>query len=879
MTRARQLLTAAWSVLGIVAVLVVPPVALVRLVGSPLPTSVPGMSQIVEGLTERLDIGPVVKALALVCWGAWMLLSWAVMVELIATRTGRRPRHRRALAPFQAVAARLVTGLVVALPIPLSVVALPLAASAAPITITQTLPDPVSPATQSTGPVVEATIAPAGGVVMLEVQDRDNLFDLAALHLGDPMRWREIWQLNQGKMMPDGQEFTRPEFIRPGWILALPLTASVPPQPTIVAAVEVHARPLMAVAADVVALPASSVDPACIVMPASLLPPPIAPSAFAIAPGSSSLDPIIVGTLLGASGTSMLAFGIGATVRRRRQKRLASMRPDHQFAPVRARALQTEVELSAVGTHRYERVVAVLRAYGLAVVQAEVLFDSAAPPGGQRPSAVVAHQDGTVELVFETMVGDAPAGFVAASPNRLVFPAQNELQATDSAATPCPALVCVGTMIGPGGIGEVLVDLEAIGTLIVRGDASRRVAILRSLAAQLAVQPFGDVELVTVGLDLEALAGVGRGVRATLSEVPPGFTRGTSSLFNARLLHCDEKWDVAVVVACGQPCAQPGATGALVTDMAVDWPHWTLEEVGDVWVLAPLGFSIAAAGLEPSGLAALCELVASASQAPQIRQAPEPASDFVEQDWVLAVRLLGPVDVVDATGRSAEFERSKALELVAWLSQHRQVPLRNAARSALWASDVRDATFANVVSDARRSLARLAPSDDEWIARHHPDRIPLHHGVTSDAELLDARFEASRTLDDAAAVKILAPGIALIRGLPFSGTDYLWSDGEALPAAMVHLCTSAAGALAERCLALGQADDALCAAAIGLRVLPAHEYLIALRLEAHAAAGNIRELNAEFAAYERAVLNDAWGDGEMSCMVVEKRRQLLAGQR
>ena len=38
---------------------------------------------------------------------------------------------------------------------------------------------------------------------------------------------------------------------------------------------------------------------------------------------------------------------------------------------------------------------------------------------------------------------------------------------------------------------------------------------------------------------------------------------------------------------------------------------------------------------------------------------------------------------------------------------HRDRSTRAGARTALWELDVRDATFANVVSEARRAMARL----------------------------------------------------------------------------------------------------------------------------------------------------------------------------
>ncbi|WFE27659.1 BTAD domain-containing putative transcriptional regulator [Solwaraspora sp. WMMD791] len=56
----------------------------------------------------------------------------------------------------------------------------------------------------------------------------DNLWDLAATHLGDPYRWREIYKLNRGHEQPNGYALTDPDHIHVGWILALPARQATP---------------------------------------------------------------------------------------------------------------------------------------------------------------------------------------------------------------------------------------------------------------------------------------------------------------------------------------------------------------------------------------------------------------------------------------------------------------------------------------------------------------------------------------------------------------------------------------------------------------------------------------------------------------------------
>jgi len=62
------------------------------------------------------------------------------------------------------------------------------------------------------------SVAPAA----VRVARGDSLWAIAGRSLKDPMRWREIWRLNRGRLMPDGRRFTDPNLIMPGWRLRLP---------------------------------------------------------------------------------------------------------------------------------------------------------------------------------------------------------------------------------------------------------------------------------------------------------------------------------------------------------------------------------------------------------------------------------------------------------------------------------------------------------------------------------------------------------------------------------------------------------------------------------------------------------------------------------
>lgn len=54
------------------------------------------------------------------------------------------------------------------------------------------------------------------------VRPGDSLWSIAEAKLGDPYRWTDIWKLNRGREVDDGERLERPGFIRPGWTLVLP---------------------------------------------------------------------------------------------------------------------------------------------------------------------------------------------------------------------------------------------------------------------------------------------------------------------------------------------------------------------------------------------------------------------------------------------------------------------------------------------------------------------------------------------------------------------------------------------------------------------------------------------------------------------------------
>jgi DNA-binding SARP family transcriptional activator/nucleoid-associated protein YgaU len=96
-------------------------------------------------------------------------------------------------------------------------------------------PDSVRPVPAGIAPPAVMTLtagqqhAPAGA--SYTVKEGDNLWDIAAAHLGDGEKWHEIYALNEGRPQPGGQELTDPGLIEPGWTLRLPPAPGHQPGP------------------------------------------------------------------------------------------------------------------------------------------------------------------------------------------------------------------------------------------------------------------------------------------------------------------------------------------------------------------------------------------------------------------------------------------------------------------------------------------------------------------------------------------------------------------------------------------------------------------------------------------------------------------------
>ncbi len=217
------------------------PFALLTFFGSPIPHSMPST----ETLTQRLDTTALMHVLVLIVWLAWLQLAACVLVEAYAGIRGVGLPARVPLAGGpQALAHRLV---VAALLLFTATTAVMPALTGARATHVQRLgpperPEPVQ-AAHSAAPASlhTQTAAPRQDTPDLTQKNEvrkiyrvrptpgrhhESLWEIAEKCLGDGRRYREIYQLNKGKLQPDGTRLTMASLIRPGWVLDMPADAT-----------------------------------------------------------------------------------------------------------------------------------------------------------------------------------------------------------------------------------------------------------------------------------------------------------------------------------------------------------------------------------------------------------------------------------------------------------------------------------------------------------------------------------------------------------------------------------------------------------------------------------------------------------------------------
>lgn len=207
-TRLARAAVALVLLVGIVAGL---PWLLLTLGGPYLIDRVPTLGEVSAAIRGIQDGRLVLGAVVVGGWLAWLYLLASTVLEIndaVRYRSTRPHRGRRH-------AGRALTGVLVMWL---------MAGFASQATAAPALAHPATTAAP-TWTADEPSLA-AGPDYL--VRDRDTLWDIAERELGDPLRWREIFDLNVGREQPDGLALTNGSMLRTGWTLTLPVPRTSP---------------------------------------------------------------------------------------------------------------------------------------------------------------------------------------------------------------------------------------------------------------------------------------------------------------------------------------------------------------------------------------------------------------------------------------------------------------------------------------------------------------------------------------------------------------------------------------------------------------------------------------------------------------------------
>ncbi|WP_255725502.1 BTAD domain-containing putative transcriptional regulator [Frankia sp. Cj3] len=220
-----------WAALTLL-MLVVLPVVVWWAVGWPLPHHLPTWEQVRSTLTTRYpDQRIYIDILACLFWYFWFTLAACFPLEAVAVLRGwTRPRLPLP-GPGQALAAALIGGLLLhsAARSPAGPRSPGDRAALATVRAVATAPQ-LPGATSVAGPAAAGSVPGAGPqqapAPQYTVVRGDTLWDIAGQQLGDPFRYRDLFQVNAGRRQPDGAALVDPNLIRPGWTLLLPAPAA-----------------------------------------------------------------------------------------------------------------------------------------------------------------------------------------------------------------------------------------------------------------------------------------------------------------------------------------------------------------------------------------------------------------------------------------------------------------------------------------------------------------------------------------------------------------------------------------------------------------------------------------------------------------------------
>jgi hypothetical protein len=862
------------AIVLLVALTVGVPIALITVVGLPLPHTVPKLS----ALTSQLDVTAILRILSVIVWLAWIQLVWCVLVEIRVAISHADASPKVPLAgATQSLAHRLVTA---ALLLFTAAAALtpavishspprPAPSVSAQLTPAQLTPAQLTPAIPVTSAGLAAAQAPPShhhapnSDKMYTVNPpvgrfHESLWEIAHNHLGDGRRYREIFELNSERVQPDGSKLTIASLIRPGWQLLMPKDAHGPG----IEAVTPKLAGELGLAGHPSQRGAGTGDPE---LPVGQ------------APGGSVRDHGIwaspatpaqqaPGWPYELSAASLLAAGVLAALGRKRReqlwrrafgRRIAGPDPDAALAEkaLRLGADDPAVRMLDTGLRSLCRQLGAEGRTPPTVFAAHLGQENldlwVAPPDPNPPRPWQAADGGQVwRLPFAAMAG-LDAADIGGEPGG------------SAALAPYPGLVSLGT----NDSGRVLVDLEvAHGLIAVRGPRQVVQAALSALAVELVTNRWSDhmrVTLIGFGDGLAEISPERVQVARTLDEILPDLEKraaevrgamasaGIDSVLTGRSLAPFPATDAAIwapnYLIMGVPPTQAQAERLLALARSryrmgfgyviagdIRGATWSWDLSGEGRLRADaLGFDLEAQLLPPEQYAAVVKLfrgTAAGADVPLAALSPvgaapaaHLASDAVFGSMPVEIGLLGQL-AVQAPGPLEPDRLALATELVVYLAAHPDGVHANVLTGAVWPRGV-----SNEVRDAALSRVHAWLGTDEQgqpnLVTDESGRYRLGPGARVDWQVFRALFarasQAAAASEPAAEAGYLERALTLVRGQFLDGRDparYAWLATDEIEYEVTAAVADAAHRLSALRLAAGDPDAAMEAARAGLRL-------------------------------------------------------------
>lgn len=844
------------AVLVLLGLLVGVPVLLWLLAGPPpVPTGLPDRQDLAQPLGSDL----IVTVLLAVVWLAWLQFAVCTVVEIVSfVRGGGLPRAIPLSGHSQAAARALVGTALVGMSF--------LASSGAASAVTASDHTPTSPGAthamttttdttaeqtgpQQTGPdqrtgpsqqdgltdqekpaEAERSMVPVPGVpsdmtdvighkvAIVQAPEghyHDNLWDIAERHLGDGRRWKEIFDLNQGRVQPDGQQLILGRLIQPGWVLVMPndavgldrVTEAPKTQGTGQGQVEnsSHATGGWLETAQ------SAAD--------------VAPIAHTSTESPLARD-LTEGGLMGAAMLTALLL------ERRRRRGLQ----------VSGEEAETEVALRiGADLERATWLDASLRS-----LSAGCRTNGLALP----PVYAAAVSDDRIELRITGSHHQAPEGWRVEDDGRVWVRDRSQSLPAERGHAPYPGLVCLGR---DDEGRDVLVDLEsADGIVSVQGSPAVAREVVAAMAVQLATAPWADEQKV-LGHDLgEDLVRIGRGTLELLPDLAPaldGLARNSvqqpaGAVLSGRLGRSPGSTPHYLVLGSVPGDGVAETLGALtregsrglgvVVAGSPEASRWqaTVTDAGRL-SLPVLGVDVDAVRLGPDSADDLARIFerathdepAPATGRPGVPHLPAGAGD--DAHWSTArvrIGILGALEV-RTSGDIDESRLPLALELATFLALQDEPVHPSVVGASIWpmgvTADVRDATVARV-----RDWLGTDSAGNHLLGETDTGRLHLSAEVAVDWHAFCMLVRRSRDAVPRDEAELLRRALQLVRGPLLRGVPprrYAWMARTGIERQASILVEDAAHRLTE--LSPEDPSGATAAARAGLRLVPHSQVL------------------------------------------------------